>query len=778
MPTVSNKVFDADVLTAMKYIEEASKKVPNLFAFAKTIVSFLLGKTKSPFYNSVYKKHPDICGTYNHTDEDAVEASFKRLFKAGLVEKTITKTGRVLYKTTKPKIKPPVTPPKTDVPFYDSCKPSEKKILDDFRKLIKELMPELTLQNKASTYGFESDIELEGKNGLPYHPKLCWISRDKSTRKLKLHYRKKADGSESDPLDLSTDKKQTEAWRILRIAYSKSVNYVKSIVTRIVDGDTFDEYESTNTKKISLMPHQKAGVLLSQKYDKFAYFYDTGTGKTIMALDIMMNKQLQKKARFLVVAPKVLIKSAWMDDAKYFPKMKLLPLSSNMTVEDYAKIYDQWQVADGKQRIFTDEDGYFVEDKKNLSKLKEDIFSDLLKQANHFIVNIDAIREPKKGNALLKDLGVTGLIIDESVVIKNYESQNSRRMRVFAKNKKMKFVYLLSGKPAPNNTIDYYSQMVLVDPKTFNLKYGTFITKYFQEVSFGRYIEKVGKRNELAKMIGNRSITIKKEDCIKLPEAFHQKRYVEMDSDNASFYSDILHQYIAEIITMDGEYLKVNRISKLGLLMKLREVASGLYLDKSGEPYRLSEHKITAIKDLIEEIGYDKNGIRNKVLIWCSFKFEIKELERRLKDAGYRVVTAYSESGRMLDENVDSFKNKDADIMIAHPQTLKYGVTLTKCHYAIFSSMSYSYDDYYQAHDRIYRNGQDQFCFFYHLLTEDTIDEIIYNCVMDKSNKSKLFEKLVKSAQRRGVSREDVSKALHASDETKKDATNDKDLKN
>ena len=777
MATVSNKEFDADVLLAIKYIEEASKKVPNLFAFPKTIVSFLMGKTKSPFYKSVYSKHPDICGVYTRTDETAVEESLKRLNKAGMVERKVTNTGRILYKIVPPK-KKPVLPQDDDSTFYESAKPEEKRILDEFRKLIKELLPGLKLQDNKSTYGFESDIELIGKNGELYHPKLCWVSRDRNTRKLKLHYKKKADGSESDPIDLTTERKRTEAWRVLRVAYSKSGGEVKDIVSRIIAGDKFDEYQSKNVVNIELMPHQKAGVLLAKQYNRFAYFYDTGTGKTVMALDIMMNKQLEKKARFLVVAPKVLIKSAWLDDSKYFPKMKLLPLSTNMTVEDYARLYDQWRVADGGERFFTDEDGYLIENKKDLGKLKNDIFNELLEKANHFIINIEAIKKPSKGNELFNKLKVNGLMIDESVVIKNYASEASKRMRVFAKNKKTRFVYLLSGKPAPNSTIDYYSQMVIVDPKTFNLKFGTFVSKYFQEVSFGRYIEKVGKRNELAKMIGNRSITIKKEDCIKLPEAFHQKRYVDIDDDLTAFYNDVLHRYIAEIITMDGERLKVNRISRLGLLMKLREIASGLYLDSSGEPYRLSKHKLSAIKDLIEEIGYDDSGSRNKILIWCSFKFEIQELERQLSKEGYKVVTAYSESGRMLDENVASFKLRDADIMIAHPQTLKYGVTLTRCHYAIFSSMSYSYDDYYQAHDRIYRNGQDKVCFFYHLITEDTIDEIIYKCVMEKSNKSKFFERLVRSAQRRGTSRDDVNRALSADDETKKDATNDKDLKN
>lgn len=52
------------------------------------------------------------------------------------------------------------------------------------------------------------------------------------------------------------------------------------------------------------------------------------------------------------------------------------------------------------------------------------------------------------------------------------------------------------------------------------------------------------------------------------------------------------------------------------------------------------------------------------------------------------------------------FKNGEADILLAHPKTLQYGVTLTNCHYSIYYSLSYSFEQYYQCHDRIYRFGQ------------------------------------------------------------------------
>ena len=47
-------------------------------------------------------------------------------------------------------------------------------------------------------------------------------------------------------------------------------------------------------------------------------------------------------------------------------------------------------------------------------------------------------------------------------------------------------------------------------------------------------------------------------------------------------------------------------------------------------------------------------------------------------------------------------------------------------------------------------------------MSEDTIDENIYKVVVDKANRSKIFESLVKSASKHGVKREIIDDALMA----------------
>ena len=118
-----------------------------------------------------------------------------------------------------------------------------------------------------------------------------------------------------------------------------------------------------------------------------------------------------------------------------------------------------------------------------------------------------------------------------------------------------------------------------------------------------------------------------------------------------------------------------------------------------------------------------------------------------LKKRNKNVVTAFGNT-KDVDDSILKFKNGVADYIIAHPKTLKYGVTLTNCSYAIYYSMSYSHEEFYQSHDRIYRKGQINKCTYIFIQAENTIDERIYEVVQNKKSEIELFEMLMKDAEK------------------------------
>lgn len=726
MPKINNNDLDWGVYRAIISIESTA-----IHPSVSTIRTLLIGNRNSSNY-AIFKDYKDLCGLYDELSDKEIERSIERLLGKGFINCTQTSKGKFHY-SVKAVILNNRTSKET---FYDVLNENQRYAVDSITNCMRSLLPSIEVKDSTTSRRFLMPNDENGSKR-----EICKIEKYKSNSRLKLAYLSGLEANAARKkykfLTQPTINKAIE-----RLNQAFKLSDVEKTKIKILRKDHFDEFKSNTAKLIELMPHQKAGVELADKYDRFAFFYDTGTGKTIMSLEIMMRKQIQNNARFIVVAPKPLIKSAWMDDSKQFPKMKLLPLSKNVTRQDYAQIFDYWETMEGRKKRYTDEDGYILDGTPSREVLREN----LIKRAGHFIINIEQIRESKKGEKLLKETNANGLIIDESVIIKNYETEAARRMRVFAKN--MRYVYLLSGNPAPNGSIEYFSQMKIVDPETFSMSFSDFAKEFYTRKHFkygdDKFSDKSLKsKNAIAKMVANRSITIKKEDCLILPEAFHQRRTVAMTSETRRFYKDVLDQVIAEIKTKDGKTLVEEKIMmKAPQLTKLREIASGFYI-KDGQNYAISQEKIDALKELLDEIGKG-----NKIIIWCNFRFEIKCIEKELKKCGYNVVTAYSETSNELDNNIESFKHGSAEIMIANPLTLKYGVTFTDCNYCIFNSMSYSLDDYCQAHDRIYRKGQTKPCYYYFLITDDTIDEIIYKCVSEKKNKSKMFEMLIKSASK------------------------------
>lgn len=530
--------------------------------------------------------------------------------------------------------------------------------------------------------------------------------------------------------------------------------FVSEIQKRIHKNDKFQEYSSSHVSGIKLMSHQKAGAELAARYHRFAFFYDTGTGKTIMTLNIIAERYKKSGTRFLIVAPKPLIKSAWLDDAKYFPQVRILPISANITFEEYKALYNKWAKEEGKLL-----DWDLMYDRKRSISL---IIEKLAKWAHHVIVNSEQIIQPSKAQAVLDIYGIKGLIVDESSILKNHDSKTAQRMRVLAKQ--MDYVYILSGKPAPNSPVEYFSQMKIVDPTTFSMSFDAFKDKYFMaRGSFKLVFKNQYSQRAVSEMIGRRSIFVKKEECLDLPDEVSMRIQVDMDPKSFAFYSQVMQNMVTEIVAMDGSELQTRNMGHLARIAKLREIASGFYLDSDNQ-YYISPSKLNTLMLVLDEIG------DNQVIIWCNFQFEIEIIERELKKHHRSVVTAYGKT-KQLDENIRLFKTGECQYMIAHPKTLKYGVTFTKCHYAVYNSLSYSFEDYYQSHDRIYRAGQRNNCFYYHLLSENTIDQVIYENIGNKHMTAKIFEQLIKKSSKFGLRKDQIDRALSVSPKTQAIAT-------
>jgi SNF2 family DNA or RNA helicase len=434
-----------------------------------------------------------------------------------------------------------------------------------------------------------------------------------------------------------------------------------------------------------LMEHQRQAAEIAKQYSRFGFFDDTGVGKTISAIEIIKQKGLKT----LVVCPLSLIRNAWMKDIETFaPELSAVNL---------------WEV--------------FKKRKLNTLYLDHQIG----------IINFESFKQNKD-----KLSGYQMVIIDESSKVKDPRSQITKDLIAFTD--KIPFVYLLSGTPAPNNEMEYWSQFRIIDMGILGKSYYQFRNHFCQSFGYGGYQWRLreDKREDFLLALSRRSRVVRKDDVLDLPERTFNIRSVYLDNKEMAAYKEMERNLLVEF----GEQSSV-AANVAVKIMKLREATSGFLMDGDGIPIKTGSSKVSALKELLEEIG------DHQVIIWTHFHYEADQICKMLDHDFVRVDGTVS-GQTVKDEMVKAFMEKKVKYLVSHPASLGHGVTLTNCQYAIYFSLSHSHEQHYQSRDRIYRNGQKNACTYYYMIAEHTVDKMILNCLDKKEDAALAVLKFLK----------------------------------
>lgn len=403
-------------------------------------------------------------------------------------------------------------------------------------------------------------------------------------------------------------------------------------------------------------------------------------GKTLEALEIIKYHNVKT----LVVCPLSLIEGAWIPEAhKWHPEIA----TANLWAE----------------------------------KKKSPIVFNRALQKNLCVINYEAFRTLDKK---LSTCGFEMIILDESARIKSPKSSTAKKIISFCDS--MKYVYLLSGVPAPNSELDYFNQIRAIDPTIWGRSFYKFQTKYFYQPGPFKWAIKKEYKNQLMADIKTVAEYVDKADVLDLPERTTSHRVFQLSPKEHKHYNEI-KKYL---VTMIDEGEAVTAPSAVTAIMKLRQLSSGFLLDED-KFHDIGDSKIKEMLQLIEDIG------KKQVIIWIQFKHEAVMVKDALKKKGFdsgilNSTTTESEKQKYLKD----FKAGNLQYIICHPKSVGYGHTLVNCSEAIYFSYSYSYDDDYQSRDRIYRYGQQEQCSYYYLVADKTIDSAILNSIRGKGNAS------------------------------------------
>jgi SNF2 family DNA or RNA helicase len=157
--------------------------------------------------------------------------------------------------------------------------------------------------------------------------------------------------------------------------------------------------------------------------------------------------------------------------------------------------------------------------------------------------------------------------------------------------------------------------------------------------------------------------------------------------------------------------------------------------------------KFIKARELIEEI-ISEGG---KVVVWAIYIQNILDFEKYLLSNGILCKTLYGATPVSTgDEDEDEVETREkiiADfhkpdspfkVIIANPFAVSESISLHKaCHNAIYMERSFNAAHFIQSKDRIHRYGlkPGTETNYYYLLSEDSIDEVIHNRLIEKETR-------------------------------------------
>ena len=209
----------------------------------------------------------------------------------------------------------------------------------------------------------------------------------------------------------------------------------------------------------------------------------------------------------------------------------------------------------------------------------------------------------------------------------------------------------------------------------------------------------------------------KNSGIISLPDKIYHDVKISFENRQKEMYEQVRSE-MQLLIRQGDETILDESPDAIKRLLRLVQITSNPKLLDSA--YDVVSAKEALLNHIL--LPLISNG--KKIIVWSIFTDNIDYFSKK-----YKTYNAVRITGKMNVEerlkSVNAFKEGDAQILFATPQSAKEGLTLTVSNNAIFYDRGFNLDDYLQAQDRIHRISQKNDCHIYNLMVEDSIDEWI-----------------------------------------------------
>lgn len=449
--------------------------------------------------------------------------------------------------------------------------------------------------------------------------------------------------------------------------------------------------------------HQKLGFLLGTAYPQFCFFYDMGSGKTVLALELLRYWwQCGRLRRALVFVTSDKAFPTWEKQLKTWNiDLPSISLSAGSSVL-------KWQMLEDFKEglIFITYPGavamtsHRVKSKRGKNKMQLD---------------------PKLVKKLAQS--VDAIILDESTKCA-WESLTSKLCAKLCQS--AQFCYALAGRPFGRDPTMLWRQLFIVDGgQTLGETLGLFRAAFFSETDnpWAKYAKdytfKKKMMPELMRIVQHRSISYSAEECIDVPEFQSIIEEVSLPEEASVYYQKVVDQIIearGNLELMKNAFLRMRQLSS-GFL--------GFRNDESGERVEIAfaeNPKLDRLLELIEAMPDDQGAV-----IFYSFTASGRRITKELEALGYDVMWLWSGTKDAQGALRKFQSDPKQRIAVINEKVGAYSLDglQDKASYIYFYESPLGCIDRSQAEKRLVRQGQQRKVFIYDLVVRGTGDSKI-----------------------------------------------------
>lgn len=455
-------------------------------------------------------------------------------------------------------------------------------------------------------------------------------------------------------------------------------------------------------KKLRL--EQKICLLAGVKTGRFAFFLDTGIGKTLLSVALIRYfKRYGLGRRYLVLVPNRANVTEWeLEILKHSPNTPYCLLKGSnacklkLLFEEDATIYVTTYA--GFARMMA-KFGPAPKRRKNKKPMLR--------------------KDPKLVKAVAAR--IDGMFLDESVRVQNHRSLSFKVCRALAP--KMKQFFILCATPFNRDPSPLWAQMMLVDGgETFGKTIGLFRAAFFKEKEnyfsgFKDWVFDRKREKEVVSLLANRSIRVKADES-SLPTVIRIRKEINLGASARELYKAAkarLQESRGSIQEIKNYFILMRQISSG--FVGYEDDEFGIRAQTELEPNR----KLEMLVSMVEEIAP-----QHKIVVFCDYTFSGSMICRELEalKIGHGRIYGGTKDPSVIRKRFDS--DPKMRVLVLQNSCGGFGLNLQVAKWAIFFESPVSAMMRQQTERRVERQGsKHKKVFIADLVVDGTFDDRI-----------------------------------------------------